>query len=257
MAGETERFPVVQVTEGSRTNIEGVVAKEFSLTIVLNNRDLVTLLCSPMNLEYLVVGFLSSEGLIKSKDEIKTTIVDKERGMIRVETEEDRDFVGRLIASSGGRGAAYYSAVNTQSQIKAKIEISADEVFSLVEDFEHRSQIYRATGGVHSAALCDRDGILLFSEDIGRHNAIDKIFGECLLKDISTAERIIVTSGRISSEIMLKVAKRSIPIIISLSAPTDLAVRIATDLRVTLIGFVRGRKMNVYTEGWRVVAESP
>ena len=257
MTGGTERFPIVRFTEGSRTNIEEVVAKEFSLTLVLNNRDLVTLLCSPMNLEYLAVGFLYSEGLIKSKDEIKKIILDKERGVIRVETEEDRDFAGRLIASSGGRGAAYHSAGGVQSQIKAKIEISADEVFALVDDFEHRSQIYQTTGGVHSAALCNRDDILVFSDDIGRHNAIDKIFGECLLKDISTAERIVITSGRISSEILLKVAKRSIPIIISIAAPTDVAVRLATDLRVTLIGFVRGRKMNVYTEGWRVVADSP
>jgi len=257
MTGETERFPVLRITEGRRTNIEDVIAKEFSLAITLNDRDLVTLLCSPANLEYLAVGFLSSEGLIRGKGEIKNIILDEERGVIRMETEEDRDFAGRLITSSGGRGTAYYSAVDAQSQIKVKTEISADEVFALVEDFQHRSPIYRATGGVHSAALCNKDGILVFSEDIGRHNAIDKIFGECLLKDISTAERIVITSGRVSSEILLKVAKRSIPIIISISAPTDLAVRLATDLKVTLIGFVRGRRMNVYTEGWRVVAESP
>jgi len=257
MASEIERFPVLRVTEGSRTNIEEVIAKEFSLTIIINNRDLVTLLCSPANLEYLAVGFLSSEGLIKGKDEIKKIMLDEERGVIRVETEEDRDFAGRLITSGGGRGAAYYSSVDAPSQIKAKTEISANKVIALVEDFQQRSPIYRATGGVHSAALCDKDNILVFRDDIGRHNAIDKIFGECLLKDISTAERIVITSGRVSSEILLKVAKRSIPIIISISAPTDLAVRLATDLRVTLIGFVRGGRMNVYTESWRVVAESP
>lgn len=257
MAGEIERIPVLRVTEGARTKIEDVIAKEFSLTIILNNRDLVTLLCSPMNLDYLAVGFLCSEGLIRGKGEIKKIILDEEQGVIRVDTEEDRDFARRLITSGGGRGANYHSAVDAQSQISVKTEISADEVFSLVEDFQHRSQIYRATGGVHSAALCNKDGILVFSEDIGRHNAIDKVFGECLLKDIATAERIVITSGRISSEILLKVAKRSIPIIISISAPTDLAVRLATDFGVTLIGFVRGRRMNVYTEGWRVVAESP
>jgi FdhD protein len=121
-----------------------------------------------------------------------------------------------------------------------------------VREFQHRSQVYRTTGGVHSAALCDTGSILLFNEDIGRHNAIDKIFGECILRDISVDDRIIITSGRVSSEILLKVIKRNIPILISKSAPTDLGVRLANDLGVTLVGFVRGERMNVYSNGWRV-----
>ena len=103
--------------------------------------------------------------------------------------------------------------------------------------------------------MCDTESILVFSEDIGRHNAIDKVFGQCLLEDIPTDGRIIITSGRISSEILLKVAKRNIPIIISKSAPTDLGVRLASDLGVTLVGFVRGKRMNVYTNGWRVAVD--
>ena len=135
------------------------------------------------------------------------------------------------------------------------MEVSARNIFTLVSDFQHRSQVYRATGGVHSAALCDTKSILVFSEDIGRHNAIDKIFGECILKDIPTDDRMIITSGRISSEILLKVAKRNIPIIISKSAPTDLGVKLANDLGVTLLGFVRGKRINAYTNNWRVVRD--
>jgi len=134
--------------------------------------------------------------------------------------------------------------------------MSAHDVFTLVSDFQHRSQVYRATGGVHSAALCDTKSILVFSEDIGRHNAIDKIFGECILKDIPTDDRMIITSGRISSEILLKVAKRNIPIIISKSAPTDLGVKLASNLGVTLLGFVRGKKINAYTNNWRIVHDA-
>ncbi|NVL92945.1 MAG: formate dehydrogenase accessory sulfurtransferase FdhD, partial [Desulfobacterales bacterium] len=118
--------------------------------------------------------------------------------------------------------------------------------------FQQYSKIYRITHGVHSAALCDAKNILVFADDIGRHNAIDKIFGQCLLEDIPTNDRIILTSGRISSEILLKVAKRNIPIIISKSAPTYLGVKLADDLGITLIGFVRGKKMNAYANDWRI-----
>jgi len=115
--------------------------------------------------------------------------------------------------------------------------------------------VFKATGGVHSAALCHTKGIFVFSEDIGRHNAIDKIFGECVLRDIPTDDHMIITSGRISSEILLKVARRNIPILISKSAPTNLGVRLADELGISLIGFVRGKKMNIYTNRWRLVAQ--
>jgi FdhD protein len=135
------------------------------------------------------------------------------------------------------------------------MEISVDEVFTLVNEFQHGSQVYLETGGVHSAALCDRKSILVFSEDIGRHNAIDKIFGKCLLEDIPTDNRVVITSGRVTSEILHKVAKRGVPIIISISAPTNLGVRIADNLGITLIAFVKGKRMNVYTNDWRIVRD--
>ncbi len=259
MEDAIERFPILRFTEEGRSSIEDVVAREFPLTIIVNNQELVTLLCSPTNLKYLATGFLVSEGLLKSKDEIQKTIVDDQRGVVRVETERDREFDGdvlfkRLITSGCGRGASFYSAADAQSQTKveSQIEISTSEVFTLVSEFQHHSQVYRATGGVHSAALCDTKHILVFNEDIGRHNAVDKVLGECILNDISTDDRVIITSGRISSEILLKVAKRNIPMIISKSAPTNLGVKLADDLGITLVGFVRGRRMNVYTHEWRI-----
>jgi FdhD protein len=122
----------------------------------------------------------------------------------------------------------------------------------MVKDFQERSDVFKATGGVHSAALCDTNSILLFTEDIGRHNAIDKIFGGCLLEDIPLNDRAMMTSGRVSSEILLKVARRNIPILISKSAPTDVAVKLADNWGITLVGFVRGTKMNVYANSQRV-----
>ncbi len=262
MENEVEKIPIWRLTEEGRSNIEDAVAREFPLTIILNNQELVTLLCSPADLKYLAIGFLFSEGLLTDKDAIKKIFVDDQRGVARVETKEDNALANelvfkRFITSGCGRGASFYSAADVQDQAKveSQTQMSTHEVLSLVSDFQHRSQIFRATGGVHSAALCDTKSILVFNEDIGRHNAIDKIFGECILKDIPTDERVIITSGRISSEILLKVAKRNIPIIISKSAPTDLGVKLANDLGISLLGFVRGKRINAYTNDWRIVRD--
>jgi len=260
MENEVERFPMLRITkEGDRASMEDVVIREFPVTIVFNNEELVTMLCTPKNLDYMAVGFLTSEGFLGSKDEIKKVIVDDQRGVVRVETQGDKeidsDIIYKRVISSGcGRGASFYSVADaTSKKVESQMEISAEEIFTLVNEFQHGSQLYLATGGVHSAALCDRKNILLFNEDIGRHNAVDKIFGECLLKGISTDDRIIITSGRVSSEILHKVAKRGVPIIISVSQPTNLGVRIADNLGITLVSSVRGKRMNVFTNNWRVL----
>ena len=261
MTDEVRGFAILRVTEEGRSEVEDVVATEFPLTIILDNQELVTLLCTPKDLKHLAIGFLSSEGLIGNKEEIGKIILDNRRGVVRVETKGDKRAASellfkRFITSGCGRGAAFYSADTiNREKVESQMKISAAEVLALAKEFQLRSQIYRATHGVHSAALCDTKNILIFAEDIGRHNAIDKIFGQCILEDIPIDDRIVITSGRMSSEIVLKVARRNIPIVISKSAPTDLAVDLAARLGVTLIGFVRGRKMNVYTDGWRVVTE--
>jgi len=252
MEGEIERLPVLRVGEQGRREVEDTVVREFPLTIILNGRELVTLLCSPAKLEYLTTGYLWSEGLIERKDEIREIKLDREKGVARVETTRAVKVPFKpLLASGGGRDIAPFSArkVSAGPQIK----ISASRVFSLMEGFREYSRVFKATGGVHSAALCEADNLIIFSEDIGRHNAIDKVLGECLLKDIPTDGQIMITSGRVSSEILLRVARRNIPLLISKSAPTNLGVRLASDLGVTLIGFARGKRMNVYAHGWRVV----
>ncbi len=259
MDNETERVSILKFTETGSSSIEDMVAKESPLTIILNNRELVTLLCSPENLKYLAVGFLFSEGLLKTRDEIKKIMVDDRRGVVRVESEGDEELASdavfkRFITSGCGRGASFYSAIDAQDQAKveSRLRISTLELLALVHEFQHRSQIYRSTGGVHSAALCDLKDVLVFGEDIGRHNAVDKIFGACILNDIATDDDILITSGRVSSEILLKIARRNVPIVVSKSAPTNLGVKLANDLGVTLVGFVRGKRMNVYTHAGRI-----
>jgi len=262
MMDEIKGLNIFRITEEGRREIEEVVAREFSLTIILDNQELVTLLCSPKDMNYLAIGFLSSEGLVKQKSDIKKIILDERRGVVHVETEGDKGVASelpfkRLITSGGGRGVASYGAADTTSQARASSEmrISAGRVSILVEEFQQSSQIYKATHGVHSAALCDTKDILIFAEDIGRHNAIDKIFGRCILEEVPTDDRMIISSGRVSSEIVLKIARRNIPIVISKATPTDQAVDLAAHFGVTLIGFVRGKSMNVYTEGWRVLSD--
>ena len=241
----------MRITEQGKSKVKDVVVREFPLTIVLNNQELVTLLCSPTDLEYLAVGFLLSEELIKGRDDIKKMVTDDRRGVVQVEMGGGVDVpVKPVLASGGGRSALPCRAQRVSTE--PRIKFPASQIFTLMENFVQRSEIFRTTGGVHSAALCDAKDILVFSEDIGRHNAIDKVFGECLLRDITTDNRLIITSGRVSSEILLKVARRNIPILISKSAPTDLGVRLASDLGVTLIGFVRGKKMNIYANSRRV-----
>lgn len=259
MENELSRISVSQLTNTERANIEGAVAREQPLTIILNNQELVTLLCTPVDVNYLAIGFLYSEGLIENRATIRKITVDSNRGIARVETQNnvapDSDILFKRIITSGcGRGASFYNVADMQKQIKveSQLKVSTRNVLTLTHEFQQRSKVYKATHGVHSAALCDAKSILVFNEDVGRHNAVDKIFGECFLKDISTDERIVVTSGRISSEILLKVAHRNIPILISVSAPTDLGVKLASNLGITVIGLVRGKRMIAYTNDWRV-----
>ncbi|GAI51410.1 unnamed protein product, partial [marine sediment metagenome] len=170
-------------------------------------------------------GFLFSIGLLKGKEEIDKLELDESKGMVWVEIEKGKDLPHLTLSGIYNSGAN----IKDQAKVESQIEVASYEVFSLVEEFQNHSEIFISTGGVHSAALCDKKDILVFKEDIGRYNAMDKVFGECILRDIPTEEQMILTSCRISSEILLRVAKRNIPILISISAPTNLAVRLAAD----------------------------
>ena len=246
------------MTNEGQATLEDTVVGEFPMTLMLNDQELVTLLCTPSDLKYLAVGFLFSEGFIESKDDIAQVTANEGTGVVRVDTSGDggidrEALFSRIITSGCGRGASFYSATDVSGEkVESLATIAIDEVHALTSEFQHRSKIYRETGGVHAAAVCDQQNILVFGEDIGRHNAMDKVFGECLMKDIPTEDRVVVTSGRISSEILLKVARRKIPILISKSAPTSLSVKLADKLGITVVGFVRGKRANVYTNTWRI-----
>jgi len=161
----------------------------------------------------------------------------------------------RLYTSGCGRGVIFYNALDLmhRQKITSNFKVSSEKLISLMNSFQKKSITFRETGGVHSAALSDGNNILVFKEDIGRHNALDKTIGEALMKGLNMEGLIVLTAGRISTEIISKVAKTQAAFLISRSAPTDQAVKLARELNLTLIGFVRGRRMNIYTAKERVV----
>lgn len=251
---------VVEIRQGKRKVKLDIAVEEVPLTIFLDGQELVTLLSSPKDLNYLTVGFLYSEGLVENREEIKSLILGEDRSIIRVETKKKKRpdstrKVKKLIPSGCGMAANISGnlfGIGEYKRLDSKLTISSDEIIELMRKLQHQSRLYRSTGGVHSAALASRKNILIFSEDIGRHNAVDKVLGQCILDSIPLGEKIILTSGRLSSEIVLKVARANIPIIISRSAPTMLGAKLASHLGVTLIGFARGKRMNIYTHEGRV-----
>jgi FdhD protein len=252
MGNDTTEVAITRLNGEGRYAMQDPVVREYSLTIFLNHQEVISLLCSPTKLEYLTLGFLLSAGLIEDREDVKDLRVDEQIGMAQVETGMARNFSNKwMLGSSGGRTS---NLIREPTKSEADIRISASTIFSVVESFLVKSSSFKNTGALHSAALFDETGIKIFREDIGRHNAIDKILGECFWEEISTSKAPMITSGRISSEIVLKVARRKVPILISKSAPTDQGVRLANDLGITLVGFVRGNRMNIYAHEWRILA---
>jgi FdhD protein len=257
MTAKTVETNYTSVTPGKRQATSGPIVCELPLTINLNGRELVTTLCSPTELEYLVAGILFSEGIIQNREDIAAITVDFAAGTAEARvagcTDGNRTAFRPLVASGGGKGASSYAAGRPGFPgVQSETRVSAAGVQDLVSNFLHYSDAYQVTHGVHSAALCDAQKILVFSDDIGRHNALDKVFGRCLLEGISVAGGIIITSGRISSEILLKVAKRGIPVLISKAPPTDMGIKLATELGITLV-VARRDEIAVYSHDWRVM----
>ena len=256
----TITVPVTRFGPNGKQDAQNEVACEMPLTIFLNGRELLTTLCSPKALDYLAVGVLLSEGLITRRSDLCSIKV-KDECRVYVESVNDVNdkykALKPLIASSGGKGSSSYGSSDIEKEsISSKLRITAEQVLHLTGNFLSRSSIYKATHGVHSAALCDPNHILLFQDDIGRHNALDKIFGECFLKDTPLVDSIIITSGRVSSEILLKIAKRGVPILVSKAPPTAQGIMLARDIGVTIIQATRDDSLFVYSCSERVFQDS-
>lgn len=243
---------IIRIKDGSAQEMEDVVAVEKKVKILVNGRHALSLYCTPVMVREFIVGIVHNEGLIEGEwcaerisieygEEITVDIPSS--GSLRQ---------GEKIITSGCAGGVSLR-VASPGEISDDICFKAEVVRTIFGDFQKKSEGYRATGGVHSAALSDGSHILAFAEDIGRHNAVDKVVGYCLLENIPFEGRMMLASGRLSSEIVAKCANCGIPLIASRAAPTSLAVKIAESAGLTLVGFVRGSRMNVYTGRQRII----
>lgn len=254
-----ENVSIIQIADDKIVEQEDVVVKETPLTIFVNEEELVTLLCLPQHQQNLAIGFLFSEGILSSKAEIESIIFNENKGVIWIKLSKhpaiDENFrKGRTITTGCARGLTFHQVFEKWSGdfVASKLTIDHQMVVAVVSDLKQRSRLFQETGGTHSALLYKDNSFLLEREDIGRHNAIDKIIGECVMQDIPGDDKILMTSGRVSSEILLKTARWQIPILISRGAPTSAALKLADEIGITLIGFARGKRMNIYSNSWRI-----
>ena len=223
---------------------EDYIVSEEIASIYINNTLYTRLSCSPAEIEYLGLGFLLTEGIIK--DDIK---FDYEVKNLEFYLTIDRDIkpTGYILRSSGCGSGEFIFCIQELPQIDSPFKLKIQRLPELFETFNKKSKVFKLTGGVHAAAISDGENILFFSEDIGRHNAVDKVIGKAFLNGVNFGTTVLLSSGRISLEIVKKAIIAGIPVVISRSAPTSLAVQTASAKNLTLIGFLRGKRFNIYS----------
>ncbi len=246
------RRKICKHTDGTFEYAEDLVALEKKVRISVNGREVVSLYCTPSMVKELAVGLMMTEGIIKGKwCAERISIQYGEEVLVDIPAEGDVSTEGRTI-TSGCIGGVTFERKTEMGSLRDPFTIDRNSLKYLFSDFQARSELYRLTGCVHSAALSDGKVILCFAEDIGRHNAVDKVIGYALLENIPFSGKIMLASGRVSSEISSKCSRWGIPILATRTAPTNLAVEIAEKRGVTVVGFVRGDRFNVYTHPERI-----
>ncbi len=241
------------------------VAEETPLHIFLNQTHYVTILCSPNQLKELAVGHLISEGVLKSAEEIKE-IRFEEGGkcVVRLKKDVDADkrvsaalpFARLIVSACGSTDYWPLSKLIDRlhiSKVPSSLQVEARVILDSVKQLNMIAETFRKTGGVHIAAAYSSKGELrTFAEDVGRHNAVDKVIGACVLGKLDFNDCFFASSGRLSGDIVLKAARMKVQAIASLTAALNSGIEIAQHMGVTLIGFVRGKRMNIYTYPERI-----
>ncbi|MFQ3574711.1 MAG: formate dehydrogenase accessory sulfurtransferase FdhD [Thermodesulfovibrionales bacterium] len=244
---------IIKINGRECQGVDDLVALEKRIRIAVNGKEVMSLYCTPIMVKELVVGIFMTEGIIEGNwcaDRINIAYDDDIIVDIPADGKVSTD--DAVITSGCIGGITFPKRLRIQST-KDDYRIDSDALCRLFKIFQDASVLYKATGCVHSAALSDGNDILCLAEDIGRHNAVDKVIGYSLLEGISFEKKIMLASGRLSSEIVAKCAKWQIPIVASRTSPTSLAVDIAERANVTVVGFVRGKRLNIYTAPQRIV----
>ena len=248
----TNSIKVKRISNELCEYLDDNVVREFPLTLFVNTEETDTLLCSPEDMEMLILGHLRSEGLIKDISDVKSLIIDSEKGLADVETVHsiDRTFKRRYITSGCASSAMFYDvmdAVTLRHKKTKAVKVDGAVIPMNMMTLYEKSTVFKQTGGVHMAALFSGSKLICFYEDIGRHNAVDKVIGHIIKNNIDAHNMMIFISGRISSEMVLKCIKSDVGILVSKSAPMDLAVKFARNYDMVLVGFARGNRYNIYS----------
>ena len=247
----------LRIHDGHIDEISGEVVREQPLTVYVNGERFLTLLCSPIKLDALVVGYLWMEKIIGGLDDVSRLEVSPVDGRADVTLAHPVTLPTERILTSGcGGGITFRIDHRLFPRLHSTLRVGADQLGAQMKALFAAAVHYRVSRGIHGAALSDGEELLVVAEDVGRHNAVDKIKGEAMQRGIPTADRILLSTGRVSSEMLLKAARMGVPVVASRTSPTEMAVALAEQLNVTVCGYVRPESLNVYAGSAVVLAEA-
>lgn len=237
----------------------GGVIDEMLVTLYVNGQDLATVMCSPLEQEVLAAGFLFNEGVIASPDEIALLQANSSKTVVDVFlNRSDFSPPRRLILTSGcGGGITLDHLTESYPPLETEFTTTPQTIFALVAELRGAAPLYQQVRGVHVAALADEERILISAEDVGRHNAVDKVAGKALLNHIPTQDHLLLTSGRISSEMLSKARRMGTPVVVSRTSPTSITLRLAEAWGICVVGYARGGTLRVYTHPERLGLADP
>ena len=229
------------------------ITGELPLTIYLDKKEIVTLMTLGHYPEALVIGYLRNQGIINHLNQLKSVHVDWSVNSAAVTTngldlsKVDNKLKHKIVTSGCGQGTTFSGVMDDLKDKKIKMKITKQStIYHLLRLLHDKNEIYRRSGAVHGCALCDDDKILDFVEDVGRHNAVDAIAGHMWLNDISGEDKIFYTTGRLTSEMVIKVAQMNISTLLSRSGITEMGLNVAKDTQVTLLGRAKGKHFLIY-----------
>jgi FdhD protein len=239
-------------------HVRAEVIEEALITIYVNSLELATIMATPSDLDYLALGFLKNEGMIDAYAEVDHVYQSKNRCCVDVWLTHAVEKPERPIITSGcGGGLTFNDPDIDLKPLPDNTHLQPDALFELMKLLHFPGSIYSRSRGVHSAGLSDGVKILAVAEDVGRHNTIDKLQGKCMLEGIQTNGRILLATGRVSSEMLVKSAIMGCPIIASRNSATSMSVAMARAWNITLVGYVRKNTMRVYSHAHRIDPSLP